>query len=218
VPITGTSQCSGGATIEIGVDLDRNGVFSPSELTDFSYICGARTGLNCAVREVWDGGTCIPGRKVFATAGRYSGDLNGRLGADDICQSHAEAAGLSGVFRAWLGIDAENDPQSLFTIGALNYRLVNGNVVANSWADLTNGDLTHAIDCNEIGQAVSAPIWTQTNAAGVYVTGDGNCAGFTSATGVGMVGLSTSATSTWFNSSATQSCASATAGLYCIEQ
>jgi hypothetical protein len=204
--------------VEIGIDLDGNGLFSTNELTDFTYICGARIGLNCVAHEVWDGGNCVAGRKVFATAGRYSGDLDGRLGADDICQTHAAAAGLSGEFRAWLGIDDDSDPQSLFAASVLNYRLVNGDVVANSWSDLTNGDLTHAIDRNEIGQSVDAPIWTQTNAAGAYVAGSGNCAGFTSTTGVGMVGVSTSTTATWFDSSANQSCASATAGLYCIEQ
>jgi hypothetical protein len=98
------------------------------------------------------------------------------------------------------------------------YRLVNGNVVANSWGDLANGDLTHAIDVNEIGQAVTASVWTKTTGSGAYVTVGDNCTGFTSTTGTGQVGSSSSTTSTWYESSAAQSCSATNIALYCVEQ
>jgi hypothetical protein len=42
-------------------------------------------------------------KRVFVTSGAWSGDLGGVAGADAKCQSEAAAAGLDGVYGAWLG-------------------------------------------------------------------------------------------------------------------
>lgn len=56
-----------------------------------------------------DGGIPPDGKRVFVTSLRYSADLRsaggqptGRASADAICQTLADAAGLGGMFRAWL--------------------------------------------------------------------------------------------------------------------
>jgi len=41
-------------------------------------------------------------RIVFATSTLQNGNLGGLAGADQICQEHADAAGLLGSFKAWL--------------------------------------------------------------------------------------------------------------------
>jgi hypothetical protein len=42
---------------------------------------------------------------VFLTSGTYSGNLGGISGAHAICQRHADAAGLPGKYKAWIGGD-----------------------------------------------------------------------------------------------------------------
>lgn len=55
---------------------------------------------------------CTDARKiVFITSTHYQGGaLGGLAGADEKCQTHAEAGGLSGSFRAWLGLTEEDAP------------------------------------------------------------------------------------------------------------
>lgn len=215
--VTGSTLCTGGALIETGVDLNDDGTLAQSEVTSAQYLCLTRgTALNCAAHQAFDGGGCRDAYKVFVTAGVYSGNLGGATGADRICMQRAAAAGLNGIFKAWLGVDAANDPESTFVKYSGSYWLLNGNVVANNWADLANGPGA-AINVNEIGMPVTGNVWTQTNASGAYVTG-GGCSGFTSTTGTAQVGQIGSTGMTAFSSSSTQSCAATNLSIYCVEQ
>ncbi len=221
-PVTGSTLCTGGALIEIGSDLNDDSTLAQSEVTSAQYLCAARgAALNCAAHRVWDGGSCVEGQKVFVTAGLYSGNLGGAAGADRICMQHAAAAGLSGTFKAWLGVDAANDPDTAFAkYTAGRYSLIGATTIANNWADLADGAPTGALNRNEVGVVVTGNAWTQTTAAGAYVAGSG-CSGFTSTTGtaqVGAIGDYSTDPPTWLNSSTAQSCAATNLSLYCIEQ
>jgi hypothetical protein len=101
--------------------------------------------------------TCnlVSGKRVFATANRYDGAFGGVFGADAVCQSDAAAAGLSGTYRAWIS-DASSGPANRFVrSNSEPYVLVDGTVVANNWADLTDGTIQAPIDLDEYGNAVT---------------------------------------------------------------
>lgn len=97
---------------------------------------------------------------VFVTSQAFNGNLGGLAGADAKCQALAQAAGLPGTFKAWLG-NATVSAASRVTHATVPYKLVNGTVVANDFTDLITGKfptprgrgflLRHAIDLTELG-------------------------------------------------------------------
>ena len=112
-------------------------------------------------------GTC-DAKIVFTSSATFSGDFGGIAGADAQCQSLADAAGLSGTFLAWLG-DSTTDPATRFAQSASPYVLVDGTVVADDWADLTDGGIDNPIALTENGAVPSVSlVWTGTSAAGVH--------------------------------------------------
>jgi hypothetical protein len=135
----------------------------------------------------------IQPKKVFVTSQTYSGNLGGLAGADAKCQQLANAAGLTGTFKAWLSDQSGNCPATRFAIGFSPpgpyhpkpattptiqhpYVLVNGKTIANGWADLTKGSIATPIQVDERGgtpSSYSCPnppckifVWTSTTGAG----------------------------------------------------
>jgi hypothetical protein len=96
-----------------------------------------------------------------------NGNLTGLFGADDLCQGLANAAGLPGVYMAWLS-DATGSPTSRFTRATVPYVRVDGLSVADNWTDLTDNRLKRPINMTEKGQVSGAPtrVWTSTNSLG----------------------------------------------------
>jgi cysteine-rich repeat protein len=92
---------------------------------------------------------CEPHKVVFATSLAFNGNLGGLVGADAQCQQLAVAAGIKGTFRAWLS-DSTGSPSTRFTKSAIPYARRDGVVIANNWADLTDGFLAAAINLSEI--------------------------------------------------------------------
>jgi cysteine-rich repeat protein len=92
-------------------------------------------------------------RTVFVSSQLYTGDMGGLVGADALCQGLATAAGLPGVYMAWLS-DGVDNPTTRFNQSAVPYVLVTGEQVADNWADLVDGSLDTAIDTTETGGAV----------------------------------------------------------------
>lgn len=103
-----------------------------------------------------------PAMRVFITRNLFKGDVGGYGvgvdGADMMCQDQASKAGHSGVFRAWLSprlndftiqVDYNGQPSIRFD-KALDkpYVLVDGTVIANNWADLTDGTLVFGTSLN----------------------------------------------------------------------
>ncbi|NJN84235.1 MAG: DUF1015 family protein, partial [Caldilineaceae bacterium] len=110
-------------------------------------------------------------RQVAIDAGRpvdeISGDWAGLSGADALCQARASAAGLPGTYRAWLA-DSTGSPSTRFNRSTVPYVLTNNTVVANSWADLTDGSLASPINRTELNGAV--PVGNTSCAGGGFRT------------------------------------------------
>ena len=161
-------------------------------------------------------------RKVFATSTSFNGDLGGIAGANALCQSLADAAGLGGQFLAWLS-DTSSSPASRFDrLGS--FQLVDGTTVADDWADLTDGTIDHAISLDEYGNSVTGFAWTDTRTEGTLAQAAASCQNWTSSSPpvtppipppLGYRGDVTS-TSEWTLSGGLQGC-DTTNRLYCFE-
>jgi hypothetical protein len=148
--------------------------------------CGGSCGT-CAGGATCTGGVCVGvvGKRVFVTSTLTTAGLGGLAGADSFCQQRANAANLGGTFRAWLSLSGSSASQRLVH-SATGYKLVDGTVVASSWADLTDGTLQHSIGKDESGNNVaSGYVWTATKADGSFNSeswggcGGAICGGFT---------------------------------------
>lgn len=159
-----------------------------------------------------------PGRTVFVTSSAHTGNLGGLDGADEICQSAAENAGLPGLYQAWLATSNADQPAARFDQRG-SFELVDGTVLATSWTDLTDGTLADAIYLDENGaetlDAVWTNVWEDGSAGGSLV--DETCDGFTSASDANfsILGFSLE-TSTW--SADDYGLCDQLASLYCFEQ
>jgi hypothetical protein len=155
-------------------------------------------------------------KTVFMTDGTYNGSsLGGLTGADAVCQSEADAAGLPGIYKAWLSAAGYgNSAAERLTHSEVPYVLVDGTQVADNWADLTDGSLDAPI-----GPFPAGPeIWTGTASDGSFVSGSSDCGAWTSTTGAGAVyGLSYQVASGWTQSEYTYDCGQSL-WLYCFEQ
>lgn len=151
-------------------------------------------------------GSCAPKRYVFATEQTYSGDLGGVEQATEICESAAMAAMLSGSFRPWLS-DVQLYPAAAIEAGPAVYVLPQGQVVALSGLQLLSGQLLHAIDQTENGDAITPTpacdgavefgVWTGTNAMGE--TAEPHCDSWTGSDNAlyGRIGDATATDATW---------------------
>jgi hypothetical protein len=165
------------------------------------------------------------GRTAFVTSARYTGDLGGLDGADEICNDHAAAAGLPGSYRAWLS-DSTGSPSTRFTPSADPYRRVDGTPIAESWTDLTDGDLLTSLSMDEYGDLVVDDgsndwAWTATAFDGTGPVGS-TCGQWDTADGSsqGRKGDLHSRASNWSSNSNPGSfnCLTQTAHLYCFQQ
>lgn len=151
-------------------------------------IAAAKSDAGVDAGEVGPTDSGFAGKRVFVTSTTYNGNLGGALGADAKCQTVASAAMLVGTFVAWVS-DAKDTPAGRFTkVGP--YKLIDGTLIANDWAELTSGKLRHAIDLTEKGgppPTGSSPfctsgqplgVWSGTTPSGIKSSQD-SCAGFT---------------------------------------
>lgn len=120
---------------------------------------------------------CAPFKLVFVSSSAHSGNLGGVAGADAICQGLATNAGLPGTYRAWISDTLGNSPSSRFARSTSPYARVDGTVVANDWADLTDGSIAAAINLTETGGAPpvttavcgsTQPVRSHTSASGDF--------------------------------------------------
>ncbi len=124
------------------------------------------------------------GKLVFITSSLQNGALGGISGADQVCQQRANAAGLSGTFKAWLsGSSYASSPASRFTRSTSQpYVRTDGAVVANDWADLTDGTIQNPINVDENGVSRTSPtlVWSYTRidgSQGLFGNQTANCYG-----------------------------------------
>ncbi len=172
----------------------------------------------CGARSVCVAGTCIPAMRVFVSSAFYTGDLGGNPGADAKCRTLAIGAQLPGEWKAWVA-DMASSPGVRFTKAIVPYRLIDGTLVATSFAALASGGLAHAIDMDEMGRPFMPPseVWTGSDVAGA-LSADG-CVSFTSSLPTATFatqGHCDAVDATWTN--AYQQYCDRNAHLYCFEQ
>jgi len=133
---------------------------------------------------------CIAFRRVFVTSQQYTGSLGYVEGADAKCASLAAQQGWKGTtWKAWLSGRTKSGqyvyPSTRFNRSSVQYRLVNGNKVANHFSDLVDGSISTAINITESGGKVSksgsyysscnsalsgGKVWTNTRYQGTMYT------------------------------------------------
>ena len=130
--------------------------------------------LQEGVEECDDGNTipddgcnaeCVRDRLVFLTEEDLAPPGFGSLfGADNVCRKTAMAYGYPNFenFKAWLSDDTMS-PANRFHHSPGRYLMVTGEVVAESWSDLTDGTLVNGIDRTLSGEKLDGyPVWTST--------------------------------------------------------
>jgi prepilin-type N-terminal cleavage/methylation domain-containing protein len=109
-------------------------------------------------------------KRVFLTWTNYPGALGGLIGADQKCQSSAVGVGLSGIWVAWIS-DSTTAAKDRVTQTTGDYIRIDGVVVANGWADLTDGTIDNPITISEDGlnHGGTNGAWTGTGITGLPV-------------------------------------------------
>jgi Stigma-specific protein, Stig1 len=157
-------------------------------------------------------------RRVFSTAFWTQGNMGGLTGGDALCQQYADSVGLGGTYKVWLS-DSSGSPATRFTRSAARYLLPNGVLVANNWADLTDGTLVAPINVNEYGGSVSdSMIFTNTRADGSLAFDFSSCANWSSTAGTAWFGWNIYANSLWTDWFVGSSRCDDSGRLYCFEQ
>ncbi|MCA9489426.1 MAG: DUF1554 domain-containing protein [Myxococcales bacterium] len=157
--------------------------------------------------------------RAFVTSTGYRGNFGGAAGADSRCQTRADAAGLGGTWKAWLGSPADGLPASRFNFTD-PWVKVNGTFkVADDLGDLTDGSLDSALNVNEFGNAISPfnrIVWTGISSPNSLASE--NCNNWTSASSAvtGRRGSAAYYNSLWVDAG-TSTCNMANS-LYCFEQ
>ena len=181
--------------------------------------CGFYGGADIYVA----GGGGAPGQKVvFVTSTTYTGNLGGYSGADTLCQNSADAASLSGTFKAWVAQNNINgDPESTFTQSTVPYILVDETEIASNWPDLIDGTLSAPINVNELGNPVaSGNVWTNVSGDGTATDigyGSDNCGNWTNASSYSSGRRGNLASTTQWTSTGITDC-DIPMRLYCFEQ
>jgi len=158
--------------------------------------CGAVQSWTCT-NNIGAAPTCtmqLTGRRVFVTSATFATNFGGVVAGNTACQSAADAQSLGGNWRAWLSDRNGNSPAVNFTQSSGPYTLLNGTVIANNWADLTDGTLAHGIDVYENNTVAvgTQNVFTATNTDGTALTSGGDlCLDWTyaGASGAGRYGV-----------------------------
>lgn len=125
-------------------------------------------------------------RVVFVLVGAGAPmNYGGLAGADAMCRAAADAAALDGTFFAWLSDTPANDPDARFVHEGGPFVRPDGVVIADDWADLTDGTLAAPIDVDASGATIDVLdqptgwVITHTHADGTHAGGIAPCQGYT---------------------------------------
>ncbi|MBI5497399.1 MAG: hypothetical protein HY904_20460 [Deltaproteobacteria bacterium] len=184
-----------------------SGVSSPSSLEPSSSGVAPDAGVPAEVR------------RVFVTSQDVATSVGGLSGADAICQGGATAAGLGGLWKAWLS-DSRTSAAARLVHHPGPYLTTAGVTVADSWEGLVSGALRAPIDRDEFGQPRNRAVFTNTNPDGTARSPTDHCADWSAAGSdqVSFAGSSVAADGAWTLAATNPySCLYAFA-LYCVEQ
>lgn len=154
--------------------------------------------------------------EAFVSSVTYDSNLGGIAGADAKCAQLASDAGLPGTFLAWIS-DGVTDPASRFVRSATPYvATVDNTVIANDWADLTDGTLDFPITYSEYGVIVSDSVFTNVNPDGTTKDATNHCNGWGAGGTNANLGRSIYSSGLWTNYQ-TAACGTSER-IYCFEQ
>ncbi|MBL4686200.1 MAG: hypothetical protein JKY37_16525 [Nannocystaceae bacterium] len=119
--------------------------------------CGA-CGEVCGGSDVCTENACTSSRRVFLSSAQYNGNLGGVTGADEACQTLADAATLGGLWRAYI-IDSKQGLSRHSMMGG-PYLRMDGMSIANDWTDLSDESIGATLNIDESGNSVGGNVWT----------------------------------------------------------
>lgn len=171
---------------------------------------------------------------MFVTDEEFTADsfsINGGSGsgealdyADSLCQIEADNAGLLGSYRAWLS-DSSQSPAAEFTQFTTPYIRPDGVVVADTYTDLTDGNISTPISITGTLKTPSNSfVWTGTGTNGIAMAAPNGlqpfCGNWSSADSSSetFVGNSTATSAPWTIAPLTVGCGAVSAHLYCAAQ
>jgi hypothetical protein len=161
--------------------------------------------------ESGSGGSGDPHVNVFLSSATYDGFIaaaGGLGGADGACQTLALTEGLPENYRAWLSDSTGNAIDRIFDGDGASFRLANGTIIADNWADLIDGTLDAPINLDEGGNdpGGTSAVWTATDLAGT-LTGT-HCSDWSSASNGdnGLIGEASATDATWTDVQGSNDC------------
>ena len=162
-------------------------------------------------------GTCTLAKIAFTTSTTTNGNIGGLVGADAFCQTRAQAAGLPGMYRAWLS-DSNTSAAARFAQAAIPYAYVNGTVIATNWADLTDGVIGSPFRITEFGVQVPGNLPFTSTAPNGDQQGPEYCGDWTSTVGSVWTGQSDQTGSGWTFAQSNSGNCGILHRLYCFQQ
>ncbi|WP_417911368.1 DUF1554 domain-containing protein [Candidatus Electronema sp. PJ] len=227
--VTGTTGAQG-ITGAQGVTGER-GATGPTGLTGAEGAKGVTgaTGpdiadMTCPAGQVvtgFNGNSPIcstPGYLIFVSSATYQGNLGGFTGADAKCQSLAEAAGLSGTFRALLSSNVTN-ARDRADVAVGPYTLVDRRtIVSLTYGGLFGGSINAAVNMDETGQLQTGIAYTGTAADGIGGGNGTHCSNWASTISSAYTGNITATDRTWITSSPSTSPCSNLYHIYCFQR
>lgn len=124
---------------------------------------------------------CIRDRLIFVTAESISGAFASEGDLPYYCNHFADLAGLltdhQRRFQPWLSNGSASASDRLDHSPG-RYVLLSGDVVAESWEDLVDGELLHAPNIDEFGELRELEVWTGSLPDGSTAPGAADCDGW----------------------------------------
>ncbi len=163
-----------------------------------------------------------PVKLMFTTVGTITGNMSGGTAGDALCQAEADAAGLTGTFKALLA-SATGSPLDRW--GAVpgdfasGIKAPNNVVIANNWADFSDGNLTQPPNRSATNTIVSGNyVWTGIigSASGDFTLNPNDCSNWSTTSGIGSRGQVSISNTSWLNSF-TANCTTSQ-HLHCVQQ
>jgi hypothetical protein len=167
---------------------------------------------------------CSTGARVFVTQTMYPPAFGGTSGADQRCQSSADAHVLGGTWKAWLSDTNSSAPQRIQAAPA-GYVLLDGTLVAANGPGLLSGSLLHAIDRSEANARITdgnTEVWTGFDVLGNFInpgfcsSASGDWTSTSSGAPTPLVGHLDATDATW-SAAYLQVCDRSNVRLYCFE-
>ncbi len=225
-PLLGSDFNTSGACI-IGNNVQFNHIPGYDYLFSIYYTqAPAPTPLPSSAPPVAPALSSPPNKRVFITSTTYNGNLGGLTGADQKCQDGANAVSpsLGGTWKAWLS-DSTSSPSTRFsetdrsTTNPVVFKLLDGRVVANSWANLTKGTINNPINLTEtLGSPSFGCVTANTNEDGSINSTTNTCQSWTNSSSTNSrIGGSNQTILSGWSSGCTGTC-DYSRPLYCFEQ